>query len=276
MDTISTLDFAFGVITTLILGALTVVQFRAERLRQRSEVKTAALQRSFEDTQFALDIQASTSTVEIVSLLAKDVRTQSEIEFVKRTHTIAQARLDAMSTFTELDASLKSNVEQALQRLVDAIGDDPEVQVRQAEINDKYGTKVQTDRSAFSWDGQGRYSKFELNHLIAQRFIQQQGITSRAEFDRKFGAVITGVLGTQVAGKKFAASRLLDVIASDKRYAARDLQLAEAHGAIRFDNTDYRAGWALGFAQAPDMGRAVQLPVIEHFRTQPGFAIEPL
>ena len=276
MDTITTLDFAFGVVTTLILGALTVAQFRSETLRQRSEAKAAALLRSFEDTQFALDIQASTSTVEIVSLLAKSARTQSEIEFVKRTHTIAQARLDAMSTFTKLDASLKSNVEQALQRLVEAIGDDPEVQVRQAAINDKYGTKVQTDRSAYSWDGAGRYSKFELMHLIAQRFIAENSITTRPQFDDRFGSVVTGVLGTQVGGKKFAASRLLDAIAVDKRYADRDLKLSQAHGPIRFDSTDYRAGWALGFAGAPDMGRAVQLPVIEYFRGQPGYDIAPV
>jgi len=271
VDTITVLDFAFGVVTTLFLGAITVVQFRAERLRQRAEEKTTARQRSFEDTQFALDIQASTSSAEIVELLAKTPLSSRETEFLKQTHEIAQARLDAMSKFTELDESLKKNVEQALQRLVDVIGDDPEVQARQAAINTRYGTTVQTDRSNFSWNGKGKFSKYEVLHLIAQKFIADNKITTRDEFDKKFGGVVTSVLGDQVSGKTFASNRLLDPLAQEGRYAPRDLKLADSLGAIHFDGVDHRAGWTLGYAGVPDIGRAVQRPVIEHFTTQPGY-----
>lgn len=276
MESITVLDFAFGVVTTLLLGALTVVQFLAERRRQKSEREATARMRSFEDTQFALDIQASASSAEVLGLLAKKPLAPRETEFLVQTHAIAQARLDAMDKFTELDETQKQNVEQALQRLMDVVGDIPDAQVRQAAINKKYGTKVGTDRSRYVWDGSGQFNKYEILHLIGQRFIERHGIATRQEFDKQFGGAVTGVLGTELVGRKFDTGRLLDVIAATPKYADRDLKLVAEHGAITFSGVDYRTGWGLGFAVFPDMGRLAQIPVIEHFRRQPGYDIDPL
>lgn len=276
MDNIALIDVSFGIVTTLLLGALTTVDFVSERQRKNRDERAAERQRNFEDTQFALDIQASTSTSEIIDLLARPKLTAHEREFLKRTHGIAKARMDAMAEFAKLSEPLRDSVEQSLQRLYDVVGDDPDVQSRQEEMNSKHGMRVQNDRSRYSWDGSGSFTKYELLHLIAQRFILLNSITSRAEFDTQFGDTITAVLGNQVAGKTFSAERLLDPVAREGRFEARDAKFVEIHGAIEFDGVAYRAGWSLGFGGVRDIGRVVQLPVIEHFRRQPGYAIEPV
>lgn len=263
MDSIAVTDLVFGVVTTLILGTLTVIEFRAARKRKL-----------FEDSQYALDILASTSTLEILELLAKPSLSAQERDFLTLTFRIAKTRLDATKASRELWEPLHASVEQSLQRLFDVIGDDPEVQQLQSEINSRHGMQVQTDRSRYSWGGEGRHPKYEVLHLIAQRFIEKNGITSRADFDEKFGAVVRAAVG-EVNAKRFSSEKLLDPIALEGRFAARDAKLVKKYGSIAFDGVDYRAGWSLGYGSVPNTGRAIQLPVIEYFRKQPGYDIAP-
>ena len=298
---LTTLDFSFGVVTTLLLGGLAFFEFWSNKradvraadvasAKERSDLAaavaketvdnaTALAKAKFDQLQLALDIQSSLTSLDVVRAIhQKPSSGSAEFEFLKLTYFVEHARIRA-TNFFDLVPEVRDDVDAAMQRVNDVIGDDNEVKVVQTTANEVYGSKVGSgDRSRYSWEGEGRLPKHDVLQLIARRFIEQHDITSKAQFIEQFGAVVHGVLGDTVNGKKFVPEKyLLEAPpAADKRYYGAFMTMFDDLGAIEFDGdpTRFRIGWNLGYANPLDPGRLAQIPVIEHFAKQ-GYPILP-
>ncbi|MER7795937.1 hypothetical protein [Microbacterium sp. NPDC096154] len=270
MDSITFWDFGFGVVTTVALGVLAVVEFLAERKRRR-----------FEDTQIALDIQAALTTSEIIGLLRKDTLSDSEREFLQYVHAVALDRQTAMDNFSKLKPKIREAVTASLARVYAVVQSDPLVRDRQEAADAAYGTNV-VDRSKFTWGASAeKLGKWDVLALAGARWLREHPeIRTRRQFEDEFGRIVRPVVAPHAGGASFDPKLLLEPVVFDgqrETYAKRGHKWLDAHGedgVIQFDDQALRVGWDLGFSRKG--GGAAHLALVEHFRSAFGYDIRPV
>lgn len=273
MDDLSIWDFAFAVVTTLALGALTVAQFVIDGRR-----------RQFEDTQIALDIVAGLTSQEILSLLQKPRLSVPEHDFLFHMHGVSLDRQSAMRQFHRLRPEIRKSVVSALERVFAAIGSDPRARERQEQADSKFHTTVASsiDRTKYTWGDSGeRLGKWDILALAGARWLREHPeITTREQFDTEFGNLVRPVLEPILPGAKFDSDLLLDRVVSEgqrEAYARRGQKWLDSHrhdGVIELDEQQWRIGWKLGFSGSG--GGSAHLALIEYFRTTLGYDIQAI
>jgi hypothetical protein len=264
---IELLDFAFGVVTTLALGILTVFQFVGDHRRRR-----------FEDTQIALDIQASLTTREIVELLAKPTLSTSDRDFLTYVHGVALDRQNAMTAFNDLKPEVRDAVLGSIKRVYAVVQSDEGARSRQKAADATFHTNV-VDRTKFTWgDDPEKLGKWDVLALAGAQWLREHPeITTRAAFDEAFGSVVRPVVEPHAAGGPFNPRLLLQQVVhpgqkeGERKKGERWLASHGDDGVIRLDGETLRTGWRLGFGSTS--GGAAHLAMIDHFRKVLGYDI---
>ena len=132
------------------------------------------------------------------------------------------------------------------------------------------------DYSRYAWKDSGSYTKYALLHLIAQKFIELNSITTKDQFEAQFGAAIKAAVGGAIQRKALNASQLLAAVGANARYADRDRKFVDENHPIVFNGIEYRADYGAGFGVVADHGRKVLKPIIEHFSKDPRYPIRAL
>lgn len=257
---IEQLDFAFGVVTTLALGILTVFQFVGDHRRRR-----------FEDTQIALDIQASLTTREIVELLAKPTLSTSDRDFLTYVHGVALDRQNAMTAFNDLKPEVRDAVLGSIKRVYAVVQSDEGARTRQKAADAAFHTNV-VDRTKFTWGADPeKLGKWDVLALAGAQWLREHPeITTRAAFDEAFGNVVRPVVEPHAAGGPFNPRLLLQHVVhpgqkeGERKKGERWLASHGDDGVIRLDGETLRTGWRLGFGSTS--GGAAHLAMIDHFR----------
>lgn len=268
--TIELLDFTFGVVTTLALGLLTVLQFVGDHRRRR-----------FEDTQIALDIQASLTTREIIELLAKPSLSASDRDFLTYVHGVALDRQNAMSAFNDLKPEVRDAVVASIERVYSVVQSDEGARVRQEAADAAFHTNV-VDRTKFTWgDRPERLGKWDVLALAGARWLREHPeISTREAFEEEFGKVVRPVVEPLAAGGRYNPKLLLQAVIhpgqkdGERKKGERWLASHGDDGVIRLEGETLRTGWRLGFGSTG--GGAAHLAMIDHFRTALGYDIRPV
>lgn len=131
------------------------------------------------------------------------------------------------------------------------------------------------DTSKFYWGDRrnGKFPKIEVLQKIAQAFVAEHGITSLAEFEERFGAIVGSVTVPDAANPYDGTGLLFDPDHHPysryyaDRYKDIEIRMRERVGAIIFDDgRRYRVHGNLGHRNDRRVGVIAHLPVIRHFQ----------
>lgn len=201
-----------------------------------------------EDANLSLGVHADLTAREVIELLQRPTegRTASDLAYLRAIHERGKAKLDALSETLKAETRIAGMLDQALDEVENAFSSDGET----AGADDSATVKLGTDRTKYSWDGAGRFTKIETINRVAAVFAQRRGITTREGFETEFGDQIQkATRGT--AGVTFHPEGLLEE--------------SEA-GELELDGTRYKVEWGCGFGRPRAIGTVIHKPLIEYFK----------
>jgi len=258
------------IISTVFLGVIAIVELVNSYRRRKTEEKS-------QDLTLALDILKDLSTYEVSKLVQEKPRSETpEYEFLVHTQLIAIGKQIALSENHEknIDNEILVELKNQSAGLDSIVGNDKRLRNKKKVLAAKHGVG-QGDRSKYSWNDEGSLPKYETLQHIALRFVELNNIRTQDDFDTKFGAVVKQVLGESVDGKSFNAKALLiDSSPTAKKADQKRFQNLLSIGALQFeDGPPQIISWSVGYGSVAAIGRAIHLPLIEHFSKQPGYNI---
>ena len=252
-----------------------------EERRHRLEQDRHALEertRTRDELREAFGIHESLTTPDVYDAMARVREDPRSRDFLVQLHRRASYRYDQFSDAWPLPEDVQALIGDALAAIARLIPDesaDAQV-VFEKKAEAKSGG---ADRTRYRVGGR-TLSKHHTLHAIAVRFVAERGIRTVTEFSREWGAVIAEVIGSSLNPSAYTGQKLLTdpeggAESYQKRYATRDRKALQDLGALELDGRRFLLAWEIGVTPAPaDIGRALHIPVIEHFRDRLGYDIE--
>jgi hypothetical protein len=258
-------------------------RWRADRLKAEAqaredkrdaEARAEAADEKYRMHKEALEIHGSLTSLEVFQAAARAGTDPADKDFLIATYQRGRSQYNAFKEGVTVDPDLEDLVTASLKSIADLYP--VELGSQQVQV-DEQRKRRRGEFSKFRVDDSGVFSKHHTLHAIQRRFCELNGVTGRADFERRFGALVEEIIGSKVGRGRFQASKLLKdpAVATAKnkeKYGEQDRSLIVKLGAISLDGVDYIADYDVGFAPQPvDIGRTVQLPLIKQLITMPGY-----
>jgi DNA-binding protein H-NS len=250
-----------------------------KRAVEAQERLTAASEREREIAELheAFAIHESLTRAEVYEAMNLAEMRPASREFLVQLHRRATHRYEQFDDRWPLPSDVQELVRAAVADVARRIP------AESAEAQVLFEQKVEQktlagDRRTFLVEGRV-LSKHHTLHALAVRFARDRGIHTVVDFTREWGAIVTRVIGTSLAPSVFTGKKLLTdpTRGTDsylKRYAARDLKTLKDLGALELDGGRYMLAWESGVTPSPaDIGRALHLPLIEEFASDPKWGV---
>lgn len=244
-----------------------------ERLRNEQDSRLAI--ERYRTHREALEIHESVASLEIFEALERTSDPAAKNFLIAAYHR-AQSRYLAFND--SKSDGLSSDLESLVTGALDRIAAEYPVDLGKAQLKVAEKRKRRSnDRSKYFVGDTGSLSKHHTLHVIARRFCERNGITTKEDFIGKFGDIVRTEIGAEVEGATFRGPSLLHdpSLASEshkKRHGARERQTMQDLGAIRLDDVDHLLGWEMGYDKVvADIGRRVHRPLIDHFAELKGY-----
>lgn len=264
-----------AILTLALTGAGVVIarqQWKQTKVAQASEDR----QRIADARRFALEILEPLASPEIHEVLNdRSSEPPRNTSLVQAVFTLCEVKVtELLPADVRGDKKIQATIDKAMdpakQFLSRHGGPDYSESVERLEsvtaAPDLQTVRNGVDHTKYSWEGTGRHSKIWTINLIAQRFAETAGLTTREAFEEAFLAEI----GPVVRDRAVSADRLLreTTSANEKTNYVPELLLT-------LDGKKYAITWAAGASDLAQIGVAVHKPIIEHFRLTPAYPVAP-
>lgn len=247
-------------------------QARADK--REAEERAAATNEKYRMHKEALEIHSSLTSREVFHAAAQAETDPADKQFLIAAYRRGKSRYVAFKEGVTPGAELEELITTSLKDIASLF---PSELASEQSLVEEQRKRRRGEFSKFRVGNSGTFSKHHTLHAIQRHFCEINGITTRDEFERLFGAVVEEIIGSEMGRGRFTASKLLKdpstATAKDQeKYGNKDRSLIDKLGAIQLDGIDYIADFDLGFTPQPaDIGRTVQLPLIRQLITRPGY-----
>lgn len=249
-----------GLVIAAIVAIITGIQFWiAIKLNG-----AAAERQRLEDRQMALTIHEELTSLEVQQAKLDAPTSTAHHAFLQALYERSTARYGLVRDLGNLRDDqhrpyLKEQIEAQL-AAVESV--DPEA-MEDATAH-REGRPV--DRSRYTWAGAGSYPKHQVLQKVATELAARDGLTGRAQFITTFAEHLRQALPDE---RPPAPDKILAPVATSDGAHQR---VARAVGPLVLQGEEYVVQNLLGFSNSAGYGARIQLPVIEHFRSE-GFPI---
>ncbi len=256
-------------LTDLSLQAeLRAAKSEAER-REREQWEAATHQR-LADTELALSIHRELTSRDLLEAELRTPKTAADARFLTSTLQRCATQYASFESLADIDRQIMSLIDAELHNLIGLTSAHDET-MEAAEVID---TKI--DRTDFLWTadqpshpGQPPYRKIEILVLIGRQYAATEAITSRKDFQTRFGAEIATAVGSTMTARLDPARLLIDADQASDWYC----EIMARVGSIRLDDADWLIDWWCGCGTTGAVGKRIHRPIIRHFRNR-GYPIK--
>ncbi|CAN5514575.1 hypothetical protein BH11ACT8_BH11ACT8_16340 [soil metagenome] len=238
-------------------------QHLADTARATADSAAAHARTVLADNQLALEIHGSLTTLEVE--IAKGEAPDSEVhrDYLVALHERAAAMFQLLSDVGNVEPFLDTLVKRELDQIA---GTDPQRSDRASEVIEE---KRGMDRSRYTWDGEGRFTKHQVLQKIAQQVAEDHHLATVDDFTDYFGKELESAVDDPT--RTFEPARLLVKVATAEESHQR---VADLVGTLDLDGEEWVVRHSLGWP-ASDYATRTQLPVIASYVDR-GYHVRPV
>lgn len=258
---------AIGALVALTANRISRAQYLIARAAEQERLRSSKIE---EARRYAMDRRVAIAeyqplwTREMIDIIHGANPTAADIKYVSQTVAFCDIAVAlGMSPHVKLDKDLQEAIPKLISPASAFLEQNGELRDTSA-IDAKLGQKTPTDRTKYSWNGEGKNSKIWTINLIAQRWKADNKIESLDAFIESFGAELCAAVAQRAT--EFDQDFLLTQDAK-----ANNLQSL----GLKLDDEEYGVHWRCGFKNSR-VGFEVHRPIIDHFRAKHGYPAEPI